>query len=980
MEENSLSNNARQLALWAKQVDTFIDNGQYESALPLARNLAEQTSVEHGETSVDYAEQLLRLADVYRGLGKFSQATSLYKQAADLFSRARGENDKSVSVSLNGLATALMDGHEYTSVESILCRALAIDVKTVGDADDRYFDTLHNLGMLKFHQGKYSEAEALLQRTLKARLNRGENDPGVAAILNDLAGLYEAMKSIAAADEYFKRALRIRRALDSPLDLAQSLNNLALFYRRSGNYSEAIPLYRESYELYREHLSENHPRTVRVLNNLAGLYFGLDDFGRAKPLVESALQAARADGDPWTISGRLNNMGALHFKTQNLEAAERVYREALQLRRRAVGNQHPQLRTILDNLATLYMLKRQVSDALDLTHEILAIDDDLIANVFPIISERQRIAYLDSIQQTVDDMLFLISGHFADSTSVVCDGLDIVLRRKGIVAESIAARRDELLTGKYPALAPKLSELRRLRTLLGELAPAPPDRGDVQTRLNLLAELGQEAEAIEVELGRAITELRLDQRLRLADRKRVAQALPEMGVLVEFVRFTPRDVLVEPGQESTRYAAFVMEAREPDKIRFVDLGSAEVIDDLVLKFRKSISPMPNLLARAAEHFRWGEHAKLGQDLRSRVFDPLCIIPDDRRHIFLATEGALAWLPFEILPALDHGYLLDQHQMTYLSVGRDLLRFELVSPPSTEPLVVADPNFNLEDTATSQPVKRPQPRNIEARYFPPLPGTRPESEAICRMLGVQPVLGEAAVEGRLKEVRSPRVLHLATHGFFDPPPPSDSVEQMPAGNDEWRVGRGARLAVSGLENALLRSGLAFAGANTWTAGGTLPAAAEDGILYAVEVSSLDLVGTDLAVLSACDTALGTVHVWEGVFGLRRAFALAGAKTLIMSLWKVADRQTAVLMSEFYRQLLGGTPRGESLRRAQLALKKKYPSPYFWGAFICQGDPRSMNLTPIAAAAATPSGVPGKLPSRQCTLPRALALVRSRIRAR
>src|SRR5262249_37564700 len=147
---------------------------------------------------------------------------------------------------------------------------------------------------------------------------------------------------------------------------------------------------------------------------------------------------------------------------------------------------------------------------------------------------------------------------------------------------------------------------------------------------------------------------------------------------------------------------------------------------------------------------------------------------------------------------------------------------------------------------------------------------------------------------------------------------------------------------------------FAGANTWALGGTLPAAAEDGILYAVEVSSLDLVGTDLAVLSACETAIGTVHVWEGVFGLRRAFALAGAKTLIMSLWQVADRQTPALMSEFYRQLLAGAPRGESLRRAQLALKKKYPSPYYWGAFICQGDPRSMNLMPIDPARTLPPG--------------------------
>src|SRR5262245_8068015 len=211
MEERSSNNNALQLELLAKQVDIFIENGQYESALPLARTLAEQTSIEHGESSDDYAHQLLRLADVYRGLGKFLEAAPLYKQATDLFFKVRGENDIYVSTSLNGLATALIGAHDYASVESILCRALAIDVKSVGDADDRYFDTLHNLGMLKFHQGKYSEAEQLLHRTLEARLNRGDNDPGVAAALNDLAGLYEGIRSTATAEEYLKKALQIRR-------------------------------------------------------------------------------------------------------------------------------------------------------------------------------------------------------------------------------------------------------------------------------------------------------------------------------------------------------------------------------------------------------------------------------------------------------------------------------------------------------------------------------------------------------------------------------------------------------------------------------------------------------------------------------------------------------------------------------------------------------------------------------------------------
>jgi CHAT domain-containing protein len=146
-----------------------------------------------------------------------------------------------------------------------------------------------------------------------------------------------------------------------------------------------------------------------------------------------------------------------------------------------------------------------------------------------------------------------------------------------------------------------------------------------------------------------------------------------------------------------------------------------------------------------------------------------------------------------------------------------------------------------------------------------------------------------------------------------------------------------VAGTGLENPLLRSGLALAGANTAQQGGTLPPEAEDGLLTAEDVTGLDLLDTDLVVLSACETGLGEVHVGEGVFGLRRSFVIAGAKTLVMSLWKVPDEQTQELMVDFYQRLLNGESRADALRQAQLTLKAKYHHPYYWGAFICQGDP-------------------------------------------
>ncbi len=147
----------------------------------------------------------------------------------------------------------------------------------------------------------------------------------------------------------------------------------------------------------------------------------------------------------------------------------------------------------------------------------------------------------------------------------------------------------------------------------------------------------------------------------------------------------------------------------------------------------------------------------------------------------------------------------------------------------------------------------------------------------------------------------------------------------------------RLSGRRLPNPLLRSGLALAGANTWLQDGALPPEVEDGILLAEDVTGLDLLNTELVVLSACDTGLGDIHAGEGVFGLRRAFVLAGAKTLVMSLWKVPDHATQELMVDFYERVLLGEGRAEALHAAQRSLKERYPHPRYWGAFICQGDP-------------------------------------------
>jgi CHAT domain-containing protein len=269
----------------------------------------------------------------------------------------------------------------------------------------------------------------------------------------------------------------------------------------------------------------------------------------------------------------------------------------------------------------------------------------------------------------------------------------------------------------------------------------------------------------------------------------------------------------------------------------------------------------------------------------------------------------------------------------------------------DPLIAVDPDFDLgENPITSTNIldfieekKSRISRDLDRSqiHFPRLSNTRVEGELVGDILGAQTWIEDQVLETRVKECKSPRILHIATHGFFL----SNQPHNLNSGaHDDYseviNLQRSARIGFSDwkkIENPLLRSGLALAGANTWAKGGNLSAEAEDGILTAEDVTGMDLSKTELVVLSACDTALGDVLLGEGVFGLKRSFVLAGAKALVMSLWKVPDQQTKDLMLAFYSHLSQGRPRGDALRKARISIKKEYPNPYYWGAFICQGDP-------------------------------------------
>jgi CHAT domain-containing protein len=339
-------------------------------------------------------------------------------------------------------------------------------------------------------------------------------------------------------------------------------------------------------------------------------------------------------------------------------------------------------------------------------------------------------------------------------------------------------------------------------------------------------------------------------------------------------------------------------------------------------------------------------AAVTDTIQALVFDPIAPYLQDTQHLLISPDGQLNLLPFEALqPEVGGDYLVQRYQISYLTSGRDLLKLGDIEPSRNPDVILANPDYHTADDTfqLAQAGNRSGDENrrsteLSQLQVGPLPGTAAEAEAIQPLLSnAIPLLGDEATENALKQVQAPRILHIATHGFFL----ADVARPSPEANRGLGVvaADGSLPQPTGVpvENPLLRSGLALAGFNTRSSG------REDGVFTALEAAQLNLLGTQLVVLSACETGLGDVANGEGVYGLRRAFALAGAETQLMSLWQVSDFGTQSLMTRYYKKLMAGMGRSEALREVQLAMIEEggqYSHPYFWAAFVLAGDWRSL----------------------------------------
>jgi CHAT domain-containing protein len=861
-----------------------------------------------------------------------------------------GNSQIDLAASLNSQANHYADQALYSRAEPLYLRELAILEEVLGPKHPRVAAALTHLANLYNAQGFYARAEPLYQHALATLEEaRGPEHPDVAVLLNNLALIYKAQGAYARAEPLYDRALAIDEeslGKDHP-DTAQTLNNLANLLSAQGLYARAEPLYERALAIQELALGEDHPDLAPTLNNLANLLNAQGLYARAEPLYERALdiaEAALGERHPG-VAPLLNNLANL-YRAQGMYAyAGPLYERALDIEERALGKDHPGLALSLNNLAMFRLVQDRPAEALRLFTRALSVSEQRLRHEALYLSEARLTHFLHHLRTDEERLYSLLRAHPEDE-GVRRLALSAVLLLKGRSVEAMADTSRSIYRGLGPQ---DRGTFERLREVRGQLAALSLRSAGSRTQRDnqLLESLSRQAEVLEASLAKRSAALRAHTVLPPAEEivNPIAAALPRDGALVEFIAYRDSPLLerpVVPPPKPTRQLRYLAVVLLPHaEIRAIDLGPAEFID-------RAASNLREALARRDAAFE-----APAQALYQLALQPLLPLLGDIRRLFISPDGQLGLVPFAAMHD-GHQFLVNSFDFTYLTSGRDLLPRpqELESPRSV--VVLADPNFHAPlGVPPSALAQAPEPAVRSAspmaeQPWTPLPGTRQEAEAIQRLIPqAQLFLGSEATRERLLSLPTPAILHLATHGFF-----LDGASAPTASRAVGYFGAlGEAPSAPRLPDPLLRSGLVLAGDNTSPANPSNPSPPQPGSSWvtALELAGLNLWGTELVVMSACDTGRGDVKLGQGVYGLRRAFVVAGAETVVMSLWKVNDETTRVLMEAYYRNLLTGQGRATALREAMRWVSLIYPHPHYWAPFIALGrDAPLRTLSPTHPA--------------------------------
>jgi CHAT domain-containing protein/tetratricopeptide (TPR) repeat protein len=910
------------------------NQSEYKLQLAMAERAVSitESAGEKEAANLGYRLYMLALSQIFndqRDLGLES-----FGRAQPLLEIARGSNSRQFATDFIEFGWVLAQLGNVEDAGPLLERALSICEERLGRDDPVTARALTSLGWLHWKKREF----ALAEKTYERALSVSEHANGAMHIetirtVGDLARIYIQQGAVAKPDPLFQRLMAIHRQQPT-LEASRQLVLLGDSYIRESDYNRARLAYEAVLGGCRKLGNVEAECRAAALFKVGETYARPEEVANAEQFFRQSVDEYEKLRRPVETVNALQKLAEALKERKKTEEAKRALKRAKSIILKNSSNENLSLASVTWDLALLEMDAGKLDESLAHIHEAMEIDNKNIGQALLIGSEFERSRYVSTIGENsrYRRLLAVDPSAVRNSREALMLGAELIVQRKGLVQEAVADELGYLRRLEDPEVHAKLEELGRIRTRIAALVLTGPNHDGKEGNDNGLRVLSQRSEQLQVEISQKSARFR--KAIQPVTVAQIQGSIPRDAVLVEYLQFlkeyTPEEKNPKPqtgvmfglggrletysfpgfspiGVGTGRYVAYVFFS-EGDPQR-VDLGSAEDINAISLEFRAAMSNLQNE-AKAR---------RLARELDEKVMRPIRKVLRGRLHVFVSPDGDLSLVPFAALRDEGGHYLAEKYQFSYLNSGRELLRLADSTPDRDKPTIYANPTFGKESHLLS--TRRSGDREaVKSMSFDPLVATETEAVQIASLLGAQlPLTGKLATKSSLQSLHGPKVLHIATHGVF--------LEDLSA--SDFPI---LDIVVLGPppaeDDAMYRSGLVFA----------------DGILSSAEAGNLDLWGTQLVTLSACETGLGEVHNGEGVIGLRRAFALAGARSVLMSLWKVDDEATRDLMLTFYQAILRGESRSTALRTAQLDLIKQGRQPYYWAAWLLSGDNGPLILSP------------------------------------
>jgi len=957
-----------------------------------------------GAEHPDLAVSLRNLGVCFTKSGDYAKARPFFEEALELQERSLGPEHLEVAQTLNDFGVEERRAGIYARAKDLFLRAIRVREASLGPDDPLVAQSLNGLGAVFFLTGDYAEARTLLERALGIDLGKlGPDHVTVSNDLNQLGALFIESGDYAAARRTFARALEIKEKVLDPRHphIGAILNNLGLAELHLGNYTAARPLLERALAIQETALGEEHPEVAhQSRNNLARLSRLTGDYATAERLYRRSLafqEKALGPSHPH-LAETLTGLGKALKAEGRYSEAENVYRQSVTIHEQSLGAGHPFLAGDLQDLSEVVARLGKSDEAMEIALRAEEMGREHASLTVRTLPEDQALRYATVRGQGLDVALSLIVAAPPQETWLQ-KVWDAVIRSRALVLDEMASRNRAQLDAGDPEVARLNEQLASVRARLAKLIVRREVGESSEPYPRALERVREERESVERELAEKSAVFRREQERVRVGFENIRNALPAGSALVAYVAFnrfelpgSPRAGESQRGPDpetgaSPSYLAWLLAPGRSDPQVFF-LGPAPRIEALVEKWRTQAMTRPSPVTKVARRAEL-QYRAVAEDLRRAILDPVAKQLGDVRQVFIVPDGTLHLVNFAALPVGTQGYLVEQGPtLHYLSAERDLATFDSQAPASKGGLlVIGGPAYDatspfaaltaarlpsagdksgarsvratISSTGAGEAVfARPEAHaarpfrgahsscsGFRSMVFEPLPASSHEVTEIASLWReraergrVVSLTGGRATEAAVKEMAGGfAVLHLATHGFFLGDCPS--VLDTGGATDAPGRGESALPSPENPENPFLLAGLALAGANHRSSAGPEE---EDGILTSEEIASLDLSGVNWVVLSACDTGLGKIQVGEGVFGLRRSFETAGAKTLLLSLWPLDDQAAREWMRGLYRGHLEGLPTPEAVRGASLEMIRsrrragRSTHPFFWGPMVASGD--------------------------------------------